>query len=37
MLEQSYGVTFFLKTPKNKSKLRYLNLKITVDGIPKET
>ena len=37
MLEQSAGITFFLKTPKNKSNIRYVYLRITIDGIPKET
>lgn len=36
MLEKSFGVTFFLKTPKKESKFRYVYLRITVDGIPKE-
>lgn len=37
MLEKSYGATFFLKTPKNKSNIRLVYLRITVDGIPRET
>ncbi|MCT2409298.1 hypothetical protein NZD88_17250 [Chryseobacterium antibioticum] len=38
MLENSYGLTFFLKTPKRKSDMiRYVYLRVTVDGIPKET
>ena len=37
MLESSFGLCFFLKTPKNKSNIRYIYLRITVDGIPKET
>ena len=38
MLEQSYGLNFFLKTPNLKSKsIRYVYLRITVDGIAKET
>lgn len=37
MLEQSFGLTFFLKTPKKKVNLRYIYLRITVDGLPKET
>jgi len=36
MLEKSFGVTFFLKTPQNESKFRYVYLRITVDGTPKE-
>ncbi|MBL3545964.1 site-specific integrase [Chryseobacterium sp. KMC2] len=36
MLEQSYGLTFFLKSSKNE-KIRHIYLRITVDGIPKET
>lgn len=37
MLESSFGLTFFLKTPRNKTNLRLVYLRITVDGIPKET
>lgn len=37
MLESSFGLTFFLKAPRKKSNLRYIYLRITVDGIPKET
>lgn len=37
MLESSFGFTFFLKTPRNKGNIRYVYLRITVDGIPKET
>jgi len=37
MLESSYGLTFFLKTPKKKTNLRYVYVRVTVDGIPKET
>lgn len=38
MLENSYGLTFFLKSPKRKSDMiRYVYLRVTVDGIPKET
>jgi len=37
MLESSFGLCFFLKTPKNKSNIRYVYLRVTVDGIPKET
>lgn len=36
MLETSYGLNFFLKSPKKQSDLRYIYLRITVDGIPKE-
>ncbi len=37
MLEKSFGLLFFLKTPKNqKSDERYIYLRITVDGISKE-
>jgi integrase len=37
MLGQSFGLFFFLKKPKNqKSDERYVYLRITVDGIPKE-
>lgn len=36
MLEASYGISFFLKTPRRQSDLKYLYLRITVNGIPKE-
>ena len=37
MLEQSYGLNFFLKSPNLKSKsIRYVYLRITVNGIAKE-
>ncbi|WP_160139637.1 site-specific integrase [Chryseobacterium sp. c4a] len=36
LVEQSYGLTFFLKSSKNE-KIRHIYLRITVDGIPKET
>ncbi|MGE8534452.1 MAG: phage integrase SAM-like domain-containing protein, partial [Chryseobacterium sp.] len=36
LVEQSYGLTFFLKSSKNE-KFRHIYLRITVDGIPKET
>lgn len=37
MLESSFGLCFFLKTTKNKSNSRYIYLRVTVDGKPKET
>lgn len=37
MLEKSFGTMFFLKTPEKKENLRVVYLRITVDGIPKET
>lgn len=38
MLESSYGLNFFLKSPKIKGRhVRYIYLRVTVDGIPKET
>ncbi|NRT14943.1 integrase [Flavobacterium sp. 28A] len=37
MLESSFGMVFFLKIPRNESKIRVVYLRITVDGIPKET
>lgn len=37
MIEQSAGLNFFLKSPKNKCKIRSLYLRVTIDGIPKET
>lgn len=36
MLEASYGINFFLKRPRNQSDFRYVYIRITVDGIPKE-
>jgi alpha-ketoglutarate-dependent taurine dioxygenase len=38
MLEKSFGLFFFLKKPKNENAdgTRYVYLKITVDGVPKE-
>lgn len=38
MLEKSYGLRFFLKSPKRKTDtLRYVHVRITVDGVPRET
>lgn len=37
MLEQSFGLTFFLKSSTKESSVRFIYLRITVDGIPKET
>ncbi|WP_116789543.1 hypothetical protein [Flavobacterium psychrotrophum] len=37
MLENSFRLTFFLKKPKNESLQRIIQLRITVDGIAKET
>ncbi|MEP1257641.1 Arm DNA-binding domain-containing protein, partial [Algoriphagus sp.] len=37
MLEKSFGLLFFLKqSKKNKNGEKYIYLRITVDGIPKE-
>ncbi|MGE4512553.1 MAG: site-specific integrase [Chryseobacterium sp.] len=36
LVEQSYGLIYFLKSSKNE-KIRNIYLRITVDGIPKET
>lgn len=37
MLENSFGLIFFLKAPRrNESKIRSVYFRITVDGIPKE-
>ncbi|WP_243416366.1 phage integrase SAM-like domain and Arm DNA-binding domain-containing protein [Flavobacterium sp. HTF] len=36
MLESSFGLVFFLKIPRNESKIRTVYFRITVDGIPKE-
>lgn len=37
MLESSFGMVFFLKIPRNESKIRNVYLRITIDGIRKET
>lgn len=37
MLENSFGLSFFLKTPRNAGNLRNIYLRITVDGVPRET
>lgn len=37
MIESSYGLNFYLKTHHKGSDLRYIYLRITVDGIQKET
>ena len=37
MLEQSFGLTFFLKSSSKQSNERFIYLRVTVDGIPKET
>ncbi|MFD1602942.1 site-specific integrase [Flavobacterium artemisiae] len=36
MLENSFGLIFYLKVPRNESKIRSVYFRITVDGIPKE-
>lgn len=36
MLEKSFGISFFLKNAKNTKKTRYIYLRVTVDGMPKE-
>lgn len=36
MLEISFGIIFFLKSPRKSTNMRYIYLRITVDGIPKE-
>jgi len=37
MLEHSYGLNFFLKSQSGKSEnLRYVYVRVTVDGVPKE-
>jgi len=36
MLESSFGLVFFLKIPRNDSKIRTVYFRITVHGIPKE-
>lgn len=37
MLEESFGLNFFLKTPKNNESIRSVYVRVTVDGAPKET
>ncbi|MEP6931459.1 MAG: site-specific integrase [Flavobacterium sp.] len=37
MLESSIGITFFLKSSTNGSNERFIYLRISVNGIPKET
>lgn len=37
MLECSFGLTFFLKSPQKKTTTRYVYLRITVDRVSKET
>jgi len=37
MLENSFGLAFFLKRGRQESKIKSLYLRITVDGVPKET
>lgn len=36
MLENSYGMTFFLKTPRKPNDIRKIYARITVDGKPRE-
>lgn len=36
MLESSYGLTFFLKTPRKPKDIRMIYVRVTVDGKPKE-
>nr|WP_322626436.1 site-specific integrase [uncultured Flavobacterium sp.] len=37
MLVKSFGLSFFLKTPKNQNNIRYIYLRVTVDGLSRET
>ncbi len=37
MLESSFGINFFMKTPEKETSYRYIYLRITVDGVRKET
>ncbi|MEO6175022.1 MAG: site-specific integrase [Flavobacterium circumlabens] len=37
MLESSFGITFFLKSSAKSTNEKYIYLRITVDGVPKET
>lgn len=36
MLESSFGLTFFLRVPRNKCSVRSVYLRITVDGVAQE-
>ncbi|TCN57654.1 hypothetical protein D0809_13800 [Flavobacterium circumlabens] len=36
MLENSFGLIFFLKVPRHESNITTVYFRITVDGIPKE-
>lgn len=36
MMEKSFGLTFFLKTPKKRVNLRLIYVRITVDSVSKE-
>lgn len=37
MLESSFGLSFFMKPPQKENKTRYIYIRVTVDGIRKET
>lgn len=37
MLESSYGLNFFLKTPRKPNDIRMIYARVTVDGTPRET
>lgn len=37
MLESSFGLSFFMKPPQKENKTRYIYLRVTVDGVRKET
>ncbi len=37
MLESNFGITFFLKSSVKSTNEKYIYLRITVDGVPKET
>ncbi|MEZ0184277.1 hypothetical protein AB9T89_18675 [Flavobacterium oncorhynchi] len=36
MLENSFGLVFFLKIPRNECKIRTVYFRITVDSVPKK-
>lgn len=36
MLENSFGLLFILKTPRNESNIRTIYFRVTINGIPKE-
>ena len=37
MLETSFGMSFYMKTASKETNIRYIYLRITVDGVRRET